>query len=71
MLFKDLKNVLVTVECYTIRIDIFDTETKTTIKTNIYGMKEIPDIYDNLKVLTIHSNGSYDSNLYQYFITLK
>lgn len=70
ILFKELLQVLVTLDCYTIRIDTYNTDTMTTIKQNIYNMNEIPNNYDNSEVLTIHSSRTYESKLYDYFITV-
>lgn len=70
MLLKELLEVLVKMNCYTIRIDTYDVHSHMTVKENIYRMKEIPIKYHNLEILTIHTSDAYDSNLYQYFITV-
>lgn len=70
MLFKDLLKVLVKVDCYIIRIDTYDTDKGTVVRENIFNITEIPNTYDNLKVLTIHTSDIYDSNHYQYWITV-
>lgn len=69
MLFKELLQVLIKMNYYTIRIDTYDHNGKT-IKENIYKMNEIPSKYHNSEVLAIHTSDIYDSNLYQYFITI-
>ena len=70
MLFKELLQVLIKLNYYNIRIDTCNVDTKT-IKENIYKMNEIPSKYDNFEVLAIHTSDTYDSNLYQYYITIK
>ena len=42
MLFKDLLQVLVKIDCYSIRIDTYDADKKKTTEKNIYSMNDIP-----------------------------
>lgn len=70
MLLNELLKVLVTARCYTIGISTVDSDTKKTIKEDIFNMDKIPDDYLNSKVLIIHSSGTYDNDLCDYSISI-
>ena len=69
MLFKELLNVLVMGKCYNIRIDVLDSD-KGKAEKNIYKITDIPLHYDNYKVELIHTSDIYNSDIYQYFVTV-
>ena len=69
MLFKELLNVLVMGKCYNIRIDVLDSD-KGKAEKNIYKITDIPLHYDNYKVELIHTSDIYNSDIYQYFVTI-
>jgi len=69
MLLKDLLQVLVTVDCYSIRIDTFNSNTGITEK-NIFKITNIPLHYMEYKVFIIHTSDIYNSDKYQYFVAV-